>query len=135
MEEARESALRFVNVVSGWFKGLSPASPDYEYFKRIDEIMDRINDLDHLVERSPYISIGTPEFLVDRFRPSRGDGLQRADLADRGHGPRPKHAGDRADRPRGDAEASERRREVAVPHPDNRNWIQHVVTRPSLDGR
>ena len=25
MAEARESALRFVNVVSGWFKGLSPA--------------------------------------------------------------------------------------------------------------
>jgi alkanesulfonate monooxygenase SsuD/methylene tetrahydromethanopterin reductase-like flavin-dependent oxidoreductase (luciferase family) len=68
MEEARESALRFVEIVSGWFKGLSPASPDYEYFKRIDEIVDRMNDLDHLVERSPYISIGTPEFLVDRFR-------------------------------------------------------------------
>jgi alkanesulfonate monooxygenase SsuD/methylene tetrahydromethanopterin reductase-like flavin-dependent oxidoreductase (luciferase family) len=68
MAEARESALRFVNVVSGWFKGLSPASPDYEYFKRIDEIMEHIDDLDHLVERSPYISIGDPDFLVDRFR-------------------------------------------------------------------
>jgi alkanesulfonate monooxygenase SsuD/methylene tetrahydromethanopterin reductase-like flavin-dependent oxidoreductase (luciferase family) len=68
MDEARESALRFVEVVTGWFQGLSPASPDYEYFKRIDEIVERMQDLEHLVERSPYISIGTPEFLVDRFR-------------------------------------------------------------------
>jgi alkanesulfonate monooxygenase SsuD/methylene tetrahydromethanopterin reductase-like flavin-dependent oxidoreductase (luciferase family) len=67
-EQAREAAFRFVDVVSGWFHGLSAASPDYEYFKRISEIEERRRDLDHLVERSPYLSIGTPEFLVERFR-------------------------------------------------------------------
>jgi alkanesulfonate monooxygenase SsuD/methylene tetrahydromethanopterin reductase-like flavin-dependent oxidoreductase (luciferase family) len=66
--EAEESTLRFADVVLGWFSGLSPSSPDYEYFKRVDEIKEHITDLDYLVERSPYFSIGTPEFLTDRFR-------------------------------------------------------------------
>lgn len=65
--EAREAAFRFVDVVSGWFSGLSSTSPDYEYFKRIHEIEEHKTDLDHLVERSPYISIGTPAFLTERF--------------------------------------------------------------------
>jgi alkanesulfonate monooxygenase SsuD/methylene tetrahydromethanopterin reductase-like flavin-dependent oxidoreductase (luciferase family) len=67
-EEAREAALGFVHTIIGWYKSLSKESPDYAYLSKIEDIVDRKDDLPHLIERAPYLTIGTPDFFVERIR-------------------------------------------------------------------
>ena len=67
-EEAAEAAFRFVDLMIDWYGNLSTTSPDYAYLGRIVEVAERNRDLDYLIDRSPYISIGDPDFLVERFR-------------------------------------------------------------------
>jgi hypothetical protein len=45
---------------------LSERSPDYAYLGRIQLLKDRMYDLDYLIDSSPYITIGTPEFFIER---------------------------------------------------------------------
>jgi alkanesulfonate monooxygenase SsuD/methylene tetrahydromethanopterin reductase-like flavin-dependent oxidoreductase (luciferase family) len=66
--EAADVAFYFIEIVLGMYASLSEASPDYAYLGRIKEIQERSRDLDFLISLAPYISIGTPEFLIDRFR-------------------------------------------------------------------
>jgi alkanesulfonate monooxygenase SsuD/methylene tetrahydromethanopterin reductase-like flavin-dependent oxidoreductase (luciferase family) len=66
--EAADVAFFFIEIVLGMYKSLSAASPDYSYLGQIQAIQERSRDLDFLISLAPYISIGTPQFLVDRFR-------------------------------------------------------------------
>jgi alkanesulfonate monooxygenase SsuD/methylene tetrahydromethanopterin reductase-like flavin-dependent oxidoreductase (luciferase family) len=51
------------------YEALGKASPDYAYLNAVaDETRARMDDLEYVVSVAPYISIGTPEFLIDRFR-------------------------------------------------------------------
>ena len=43
-------------------------SPDYAYMSRIEKVKERRDDLEFLMEQSPYLNIGTPDYLVERFR-------------------------------------------------------------------
>lgn len=65
-EVAREPAMRFVTEVAKWYERLSKESSEYSELGPLKEIVDRSEDLDHLVERAPYLSIGTPDFFVER---------------------------------------------------------------------
>ena len=68
-EEARPRVLRFLESTIARRRALAPSSADYAYqVKGFDEIEQNRDDLDHLVDRSPYFSVGTPEFFVERFR-------------------------------------------------------------------
>lgn len=68
LEQAREVAYKFVDLAIWLFSNLAPTSPDYAYMGRIENIRDRNRDLDYLMETAPYLMIGTPEYLVERFR-------------------------------------------------------------------
>lgn len=65
-EVGREPAMRFVTEVAKWYERLSKESTDYAELGPLKEVVDRQEDLDHMIERAPYISIGTPDFFVER---------------------------------------------------------------------
>ncbi len=72
-EQAKaEAAPRVETFLSNTIKrrrAIASSSPDYAYQDRgFDEIEAKIGDLDHLVARSPYISVGTPDFFIERVR-------------------------------------------------------------------
>lgn len=52
-----------VHCSSTWSK-----PPEYAYLSRLTELEDRKRDLDYLVERAPYFSVGTPAFFIERWR-------------------------------------------------------------------
>jgi alkanesulfonate monooxygenase SsuD/methylene tetrahydromethanopterin reductase-like flavin-dependent oxidoreductase (luciferase family) len=66
--ESEQAAFRFVHEIIGWFQALSKSSPDYAYLSRIEEIVDRKDDLDFLIDRAPYLTIGSPQFFIDRAK-------------------------------------------------------------------
>jgi alkanesulfonate monooxygenase SsuD/methylene tetrahydromethanopterin reductase-like flavin-dependent oxidoreductase (luciferase family) len=59
-------ALRFVEVVVSIYETLSERSEDYAYLAQIDKIKARMRDLDYLMAAAPYITIGTPDDLIER---------------------------------------------------------------------
>jgi alkanesulfonate monooxygenase SsuD/methylene tetrahydromethanopterin reductase-like flavin-dependent oxidoreductase (luciferase family) len=68
LEQGHAVAQQFVDLIIWLFGSLAPTSPDYAYMSRIEKVRERRNDLDFLMEQSPYLNIGTPDYLVERFR-------------------------------------------------------------------
>jgi alkanesulfonate monooxygenase SsuD/methylene tetrahydromethanopterin reductase-like flavin-dependent oxidoreductase (luciferase family) len=72
MEQARaeaESPARwFVDLVIRMFQGMAESGvADYAYMDNIRSVVDRKDDMDYLNTVAPYISVGDPDFLVERF--------------------------------------------------------------------
>ncbi len=71
-DEARAPATAFLKRMLGpgkMYDALRNASADYGYLGGVaEETRERMDDLEYVVSVAPYISIGTPEFLIDRFR-------------------------------------------------------------------
>jgi len=67
-EEASETAQKMLGMVIEMFTGLAKHSPDYAYMDNINSIRDRVSDMAYINDRSPYVSVGTPDFLVERFK-------------------------------------------------------------------
>ena len=71
-EEAAEVggpiAFRWMEAMLHLYTVLAEKAPDYAYLANITKLKDRIRDLDYLIDSSPYITIGTPEFFVERAR-------------------------------------------------------------------
>ena len=65
-EEASDHASTFVDMVAGWYQRLAASSDDYSELGPLREVVDRRHDLEFLVDRSPYLSIGTPDFFLER---------------------------------------------------------------------
>ena len=65
---SRPVSLQFVGVILDFFLKLAPRSPDYRYFTRLNEIVDRKDDLDYLVDSTPYIMAGTPDDLIEKAK-------------------------------------------------------------------
>lgn len=68
LEEAGDAAFEMVDLVMSWFTKLAEKSSDYAYMGRITELEEHRRDLPFMVERAPYISIGDPDFFVERIR-------------------------------------------------------------------
>ena len=69
--EAEGAAHAFVELnigPGGLYDALAPTSPDYRYMGNIEEIKKRRDDLDYVVQSSPYISFGTPDFMIERLK-------------------------------------------------------------------
>jgi alkanesulfonate monooxygenase SsuD/methylene tetrahydromethanopterin reductase-like flavin-dependent oxidoreductase (luciferase family) len=66
--EAEAPAKLFVGLVIKMFTGMADQGSDYEYMDNIRQLVDKQDDLDYLNEHAPYISIGDPDFLVERFK-------------------------------------------------------------------
>jgi len=71
-DQARRPAIAFLRRMLGpgaMYDSLRTASPDYGYLQGVsEETRERMDDLEYIVSVAPYMSIGTPEFLIDRFR-------------------------------------------------------------------
>jgi alkanesulfonate monooxygenase SsuD/methylene tetrahydromethanopterin reductase-like flavin-dependent oxidoreductase (luciferase family) len=67
LEEAGDAAFEMVDLVMSWFSKLAKQSDDYSYMARIEEMEEHRRDLPFMVERAPYLSIGDPDFFVERI--------------------------------------------------------------------
>ena len=67
-DEVRETIFWVVDQTLELYARLGASTPEYAYLSRLTELEDRKRDLDHLVERAPYFSVGTPAFLVEQCR-------------------------------------------------------------------
>jgi alkanesulfonate monooxygenase SsuD/methylene tetrahydromethanopterin reductase-like flavin-dependent oxidoreductase (luciferase family) len=65
-EAAADRTSRFLKQVAQWYTALSEASPDYAAMADLREVVEREDSLDELVARSPYITVGTPDFFIER---------------------------------------------------------------------
>ena len=52
----------------GRYEQLARASKDFDYLVDIEEVQRRRHDLDFVLDMAPYLSFGTPDFLIERFR-------------------------------------------------------------------
>jgi alkanesulfonate monooxygenase SsuD/methylene tetrahydromethanopterin reductase-like flavin-dependent oxidoreductase (luciferase family) len=66
--EGAELAARALDLVAEWFSGLAKQTTDYAALGPMKEVVDRRHDLDFLVDRSPYLTIGDPDLFIDRCR-------------------------------------------------------------------
>jgi hypothetical protein len=69
--DAAATALAFIDInigPGGRYDQLAPTSPDYSYLGNIREMQQHLDDLDYIQERTPYVMIGTPEFLIGQFK-------------------------------------------------------------------
>jgi alkanesulfonate monooxygenase SsuD/methylene tetrahydromethanopterin reductase-like flavin-dependent oxidoreductase (luciferase family) len=63
---AEGRAERFLGQVVQWYTKLSEASPEYASMGGLREVLDREHTLQEIVDRSPYVTVGTPDFFVER---------------------------------------------------------------------
>jgi alkanesulfonate monooxygenase SsuD/methylene tetrahydromethanopterin reductase-like flavin-dependent oxidoreductase (luciferase family) len=72
LAEAHAPATAFMRRMlapGGMYESLVKASPDYGYLAGVaDEARRRLDDLEFIVSIAPYMSIGTPDELIERFR-------------------------------------------------------------------
>ena len=66
--EAEPRARRFLEEIAEWFAALAESSPEYAYMSRLGELLQDEQGFEEIIEQSPYISIGTPEFFIERAR-------------------------------------------------------------------
>jgi alkanesulfonate monooxygenase SsuD/methylene tetrahydromethanopterin reductase-like flavin-dependent oxidoreductase (luciferase family) len=79
--EAKPRVHRFLESTINRRRALAPSSPDYAYQSRgFDEIERNRDDFDHLIDRSPYFTVGTPEFFVERCRRLEAMGVEEVIL-------------------------------------------------------
>jgi alkanesulfonate monooxygenase SsuD/methylene tetrahydromethanopterin reductase-like flavin-dependent oxidoreductase (luciferase family) len=74
-EEARaaieKTALLFIDInigPGGRYEQLAPTSPDYAYLGAIQEMQAHMDDLEYIMEKTPYVLFGTPDFLIEKFK-------------------------------------------------------------------
>jgi alkanesulfonate monooxygenase SsuD/methylene tetrahydromethanopterin reductase-like flavin-dependent oxidoreductase (luciferase family) len=68
LAEAQERAYRFLREVSSWFTALSDASPEYASLAGLKRLIDTGQGLHEIIERSPYVTIGTPDLFIERAK-------------------------------------------------------------------
>lgn len=67
-ETTKKNTQDFLRVIIGWMTKLAQTAEGYEYMARIEEIRDRVDDIDFLVESAPYIMAGTPDDILEKVR-------------------------------------------------------------------
>jgi alkanesulfonate monooxygenase SsuD/methylene tetrahydromethanopterin reductase-like flavin-dependent oxidoreductase (luciferase family) len=66
--EASETAFNTVDLVMRWYSKIAEQSPDYAYMAQFKELEERRRDLPFMIERAPYLTIGDPDFFVERIQ-------------------------------------------------------------------
>ena len=64
---AGQSAVETVELVLGFYKKLASASPDYAYMGQLGDIEEHTQDIGYLNEKGPFVTVGNPEFFIERF--------------------------------------------------------------------
>jgi alkanesulfonate monooxygenase SsuD/methylene tetrahydromethanopterin reductase-like flavin-dependent oxidoreductase (luciferase family) len=78
--EAAETVQSILAMVTRMFTRLAKESSGYEYMDGIRAIEEHKHDLRWLIDRAPYISLGTPEFFVERLERLEDLGFDRVAL-------------------------------------------------------
>jgi alkanesulfonate monooxygenase SsuD/methylene tetrahydromethanopterin reductase-like flavin-dependent oxidoreductase (luciferase family) len=65
-EAAGPVAAAWMQTVAKIYANLSAVSEDYAYLGQFEQIMKHVDDLDYLIDCSPYITMGTPDDLIER---------------------------------------------------------------------
>jgi alkanesulfonate monooxygenase SsuD/methylene tetrahydromethanopterin reductase-like flavin-dependent oxidoreductase (luciferase family) len=68
LAEAEARTYRFLREVSSWFTALSEASPEYASLAGLKNLIDTGQGLHEIIERSPYVTIGTPDLFIERAK-------------------------------------------------------------------
>jgi alkanesulfonate monooxygenase SsuD/methylene tetrahydromethanopterin reductase-like flavin-dependent oxidoreductase (luciferase family) len=68
MAEAQDAAFDAIDLVHTWYARLAQQSPDYSYMAQFEELDDHRRDLRFMIDRAPYITIGDPDFFVERIQ-------------------------------------------------------------------
>ena len=84
-EEAGEASQKMLWMVIHMFTACQDGS-DYAYMGEIDAIRERVADMASINDRSPYVSVGTPDFLIERFKQLEKMGYQEVFLRIDGFG-------------------------------------------------
>ncbi len=81
-EEAGEASQKMLWMVINMFTELAKHAPssDYAYMDNINAIRERVSDMAYVNDRSPYVSVGTPDFLIERFKKLEKMGYQEVIL-------------------------------------------------------
>jgi len=66
-QEAEAAAFDAIDLVMKWYTKLAQQSSDYSYMATFQELEDSRDDLARMIERAPYISIGDPDFFLERI--------------------------------------------------------------------
>jgi alkanesulfonate monooxygenase SsuD/methylene tetrahydromethanopterin reductase-like flavin-dependent oxidoreductase (luciferase family) len=66
--DAGPVALRWMQAMLHLYTVLAEKAPDYAYLANIRKLESRATDIEYIVDSSPYITIGTPEFFVERAK-------------------------------------------------------------------
>jgi alkanesulfonate monooxygenase SsuD/methylene tetrahydromethanopterin reductase-like flavin-dependent oxidoreductase (luciferase family) len=74
-EEAAGAAFDTIDMVMRWFTKLAKKSDDYAYMAKIEELASKQRDLEYLVDRAPYLTIGDPDLFVERCERLEGMGV------------------------------------------------------------
>jgi alkanesulfonate monooxygenase SsuD/methylene tetrahydromethanopterin reductase-like flavin-dependent oxidoreductase (luciferase family) len=75
--EAAETVQSILAMVTKMFTNLAKQSSGYEYMDGIRAIEEHKHDLRYLIDRAPYISLGTPEFFIERLERLENLGFDR----------------------------------------------------------
>lgn len=74
-EVAAPVVADWMHSVAKIYAHLSDISEDYAYLGQFQQIMKRVDDLDYLIDCSPYITMGTPDDLIERAARLAGMGV------------------------------------------------------------
>ncbi len=80
LEEAAGTAAKMLEMVVTMFTATGAQGGDYAYMSEIQQIVDKVGDLPYINERSPYVSVGDPDFLIERFKRLESLGYQEVML-------------------------------------------------------
>jgi alkanesulfonate monooxygenase SsuD/methylene tetrahydromethanopterin reductase-like flavin-dependent oxidoreductase (luciferase family) len=66
-EEAEAAAFDAIELVMKWYTKLAEQSSEYSYMATFKELEAIRNDLPAMIDRAPYITIGDPDFFLERI--------------------------------------------------------------------
>lgn len=67
-ELTRENTIDFIKVIINWMSKLGETAEGYAYMNRINEVRENVENLDFLIDSSPYIMAGDPDDLIAKAR-------------------------------------------------------------------
>lgn len=65
--EAEAAAFDAIDLVLKWYSRLAEQSSDYAYMATFKNLEESRHNLGKMIERAPYISIGDPDFFLERI--------------------------------------------------------------------
>lgn len=80
LDEAAAAAAKMLEMIVTMFTATGAKGGDYAYMSQIQQIVDKVGDLRYINDRSPYVSIGDPDFLIERFKRLESLGYQEVML-------------------------------------------------------